>query len=84
MPLFGLVGMLGVDLFQIDYRAFDVEPDACMAFECRLVLPSFMGGAITCNDAALATQVVVSRSNNQWRLRQEVPGIGQGTLDGGL
>lgn len=54
-PLFGLVGMLGVDLFQIDYRAFDVEPDASIAFERRLVLPSLMRRAIKRHDAELTT-----------------------------
>lgn len=54
-PLFGPVGMLGVDLFQIDYRAFDVEPDASIAVERRLVLPSLMGGAIARHDAVFTT-----------------------------
>lgn len=54
-PLFGPVGMLDVDLFQRDYRAFEVAPDACIGFERRLVLSSLMGGAIACHDAMLTT-----------------------------
>lgn len=47
--------MLGVDLFQTDYRSFDAGPDASIVSECRLVLTSLMGGAITCHDAVLTT-----------------------------
>lgn len=54
-PLLGIGGMLGMALFQITYRAIDIEPDASIAFERRLVLPSLMGGAITRHDAVLTT-----------------------------
>jgi hypothetical protein len=46
LPLLRLVGVAGVDLLQIDHLSLNIEPEAAIAFERRLVLPPIMRGGV--------------------------------------
>ncbi|MBS3178771.1 MULTISPECIES: hypothetical protein [unclassified Pseudoclavibacter] len=76
--LLRLVGVMCVNLFQADDVTVDVEPDAGIAAQCRLVLPACVDVTVTPNGAEFVAKPVVVRGGLLGRRGKEVPASASG------